>query len=948
MGVLEITNAHVDIAINRGAPITVMTTEVFRNMIYDPDSSNQLSDVFVVIFDEFHYMNDPDRGTVWEECVISCPSHIRILALSATMVTSYMAICVSHMTICMCQGNVEDIQGWFEWTHGPTSLVASDYRPVPLRYLFALKSGLLPLFRDPNSGPGAPNGVKKLKGNLEPGSVLNPSIVKLEEQALKKSLTRSTPTRPFRNPKPNAQALVPRFIDIAEDLHNLKLLPAIVFIFSRAGCEQAAKAIAQMRTKLLSEEDVRFVTQAIGLFAKNNPEIPIQKSVVVMLKAGVAVHHAGLIPVWKAFIEDLFNANKVKVLFATETLAAGVNMPARTTVISTVTKRINSEVVRLKTSQLLQMAGRAGRRGKDIEGTVVLMRSKFEDAKMSHNILTSRIDGIKSHFRTSYGLTIRLLETKSLEECRALIERGFSSYLLQKRNKGKVEDTFSAVDGYKDLLRRYTLQGARDYFKLIRRLEKERKNEEFQVERIKEADVDLVQAIADYMPLGIGLHLKNGESGFFLGDVKWGNNNANSGLGVISSAGDTILIVNKQHIRSFADTVDSLTVAQAQDLLDLVGEVSDWEEAVVPGCKKVALRGKYDMQVLHDSPKRLSAVERVLESRLLAEVKEPGSLAKQRTIIQTLEQELSLTAIEVDGTGSDVLDALKYAVAQKDPIGFVNSPSKTPQQTETFAWKMFKSVMAILHKYEALDGTTSTVLGQLVGSLSADNELWLALVLQRPKVIALSPAALAAVMCGVVTDGFKASNAFFRQKPSDSVEEAFSELADLAIELNMAQSEADVDFPINLCRESGGLIEQWVEGANWRDLCKDTSLDQGDVCRMLRRTVEVLRQIPMAYGINPTVAQTAYAAAALMDRFPVADFDPNVDMKERAGVGYGITGDSVDGEDSELDEDLLYDDDMKIGQEDDSDFLREVSVESIVNAVSNSSLDDLLDELEFK
>jgi superfamily II RNA helicase len=190
-------------------------------------------------------------------------------------------------------------------------------------------------------------------------------------------------------------------------------------------------------TKLLTTEETQYVTSAIAAFARANPEIPVTKQSVQMLRAGVGVHHAGLIPVWKAFIEDLFNANKVKVLFATETLAAGVNMPARTTVISTVTKRINSEVVKLKTSQLLQMSGRAGRRGKDVEGTVIVLRNRFEDVRMGHKILTSAVDGIKSHFKTSYGLTVKLLQTKTLDECRALIERGFGTYLLQQRVQKK-------------------------------------------------------------------------------------------------------------------------------------------------------------------------------------------------------------------------------------------------------------------------------------------------------------------------------------------------------------------------------------------------------------------------------------------------------------------------------------------------------------------------------
>lgn len=151
-----------DISINRGAPVTIMTTEVFRNMIYGEDCESQLSGLFAVVFDEFHYMNDPDRGTVWEESVISCPKHVRILALSATM------------------GNVGDIQGWISSIHGPTELIVSDHRPVPLRYLFAMSSGLFPLFRDPNAGPGGSSGVVKMKGVLDTGCTINPTILKLE------------------------------------------------------------------------------------------------------------------------------------------------------------------------------------------------------------------------------------------------------------------------------------------------------------------------------------------------------------------------------------------------------------------------------------------------------------------------------------------------------------------------------------------------------------------------------------------------------------------------------------------------------------------------------------------------------------------------------------------------------------------------------------------------
>jgi superfamily II RNA helicase len=133
----------------------------------------------------------------------------------------------------------------------------------------------------------------------------------------------------MKSVKVNPQSLIPKYSDVAEDLRVANLLPAIVFIFSRVGCEQAAQMVMQSKSRLLSSEEVTYVTQAITSFAKSNPEIPISRNMILMLKSGVAVHHAGLIPVWKSLIEDLFNANKIKVLFATETLAAGVNMPAR-------------------------------------------------------------------------------------------------------------------------------------------------------------------------------------------------------------------------------------------------------------------------------------------------------------------------------------------------------------------------------------------------------------------------------------------------------------------------------------------------------------------------------------------------------------------------------------------------------------------------------------------
>ena len=879
-----------DVAINRGAPITIMTTEVFRNMIYDEDSDNQLGNLFSVIFDEFHYMNDPDRGTVWEESIISCPPHIRILALSATM------------------GNVDEIKGWIESIHGPTELVASTYRPVPLRYLFATKHGFNALFKDPQSGPGAPKGISKSSRNkVDGGSVINPAIIKLEESAYKKAQQRSTSKgRPFKA-KANPQQLVARYEDVVTELHKADLLPAIVFIFSRAGCEQNAKLVMNAKVKLLTTVEEDYVKRAISNFARENPEIPISRGLVQMLQAGVAVHHAGLIPVWKEFIETLFNANKIKVLFATETLAAGVNMPARSTVISSVTKRVNSETIKLKTSQLLQMAGRAGRRGKDMQGTVVLMRNRFEDFKMGHKILTTDVDGIRSHFKTSYSLIIRLLQIKSEEECRALVERGFGSYQMQRRvEKNAAKEPDPDVEVYRSVLQKYSLLAAREYLKLSRRLEKECRNENFLIQKLVETEADLVNAIADYMPLGTGLHLRNGETGYFLGDVQIGSGDINRGYGVLTTS-KRIYIVRKEHIHSFAEADVAIAPRTAEALLTLVDAVKQWQEVKVKrGADYVGtpiLEGVVSPSALVETPTLNAALRSIDEASAFPEAQKelPGSVVKQQTIVRDLEAQVAALPISQEGNGELVLNALRYAAAQRDPVAFVSGGrdgANTDAPRDAYAWRMFQSVLGILRVSGAMEGTKATSLGQLIGSLTAENELWIAMVLKNSKVSELEPAAFAAIMCAVITDGYKASNAYIKDKPSDAAQEVLDELEELSWELKTQQQSSMVEFPVFLARDPGGLVESWVGGVSWRELCRNTSLDQGDLCRMLRRTLEILKQIPLAYGVDQKVADLASAAASRMNRFPVAEEDPEtLNPALTSGVGFGIGSSDVGDED---------------------------------------------------
>lgn len=310
-----------DTSINSDAPVVVMTTEVLRNSLYGSYRGPRLSKLFMVCFDEFHYMNDPDRGTVWEECIIGCPTDTRILALSATM------------------GNVNEVQRWISSVHGPTDLMTSTYRPVPLRYYHASKKGLLPFFADPHSGPGAVNGiVRDNLGNLNPKCLVNPAIVGKDRHDHNHHSGRRSPKgKPAKNSRHarhralqqawKDMSLADRstsFEKVVELLQKDDKLPAILFVFSRARCTSAAKEVFHSGITLLNPEERTYVTNTLIDFMKANPMIPVAQETVHCLQAGIGVHHAGLLPVWRKLIEQLFIENKIKVLFATETLAAGI------------------------------------------------------------------------------------------------------------------------------------------------------------------------------------------------------------------------------------------------------------------------------------------------------------------------------------------------------------------------------------------------------------------------------------------------------------------------------------------------------------------------------------------------------------------------------------------------------------------------------------------------
>lgn len=371
-----------DTSINRDAKIVVMTTEVFRNMLYGTtfgSVKDNLKDVKYVVLDEVHYMNDESRGTVWEESIIYCPTNIQIIALSATV------------------QNSSQLTDWINTVHSETKHVFTDFRPVPLRFYYYDSS--------------KPHTILPL---MTPTGALNS---KIKPESRYKYFNAKTQTK-------NQMA------DIVEVLHQKDMLPCIYFTFSRRKCDE--NALQCKKLELLTKEESIEIEKYIDEYLKDNMYL-FNSPQLELIKKGVAPHHAGLLPGLKNLIERLFQKGLIKVVFATETLAAGINMPARTTIISSISKRTDDGHRLLTANEFLQMSGRAGRRGMDEIGYVVIVGTPFQTPDEVYNLATSSSNPLESKFEPCYSMVLNLLQRFSLDEAKELILKTFGYFSSSDR-----------------------------------------------------------------------------------------------------------------------------------------------------------------------------------------------------------------------------------------------------------------------------------------------------------------------------------------------------------------------------------------------------------------------------------------------------------------------------------------------------------------------------------
>jgi ATP-dependent RNA helicase HelY len=387
-----------DTNINSDAEIMVMTTEVLRNMLYA--NSSTLLNLGAVVMDEVHYLADKFRGAVWEEVLIHLMESVQVISLSATV------------------SNAEEFGEWLGEIRGRTDVIVSEVRPIPLYQHVIIGNRLIDLFS-------------------EPGRV-NPEILGLERQALKRVRT----PRHRRDRFGNDEERLSRD-EVIEKLQRENLLPAITFIFSRAGCDAAVKQCLNAGIKLTNAEEriqiINTATQYTQNIAEEDLEVLGYREWLLALERGIAAHHAGLLPSFKAAVEDLFKRGLVKAVFATETLALGINMPARTVVLEKLTKWNGEGHVSITPGEYTQLTGRAGRRGIDIEGNAVVLWSPTVDSATAAGLASTRTYPLRSSFTPSYNMSINLIARFGKERARTSLESSFAQFQADRAVVGLVK-----------------------------------------------------------------------------------------------------------------------------------------------------------------------------------------------------------------------------------------------------------------------------------------------------------------------------------------------------------------------------------------------------------------------------------------------------------------------------------------------------------------------------
>lgn len=791
-----------DSSINADAQIVVMTTEVLRNMIYA--NSPALTSLGYVVMDEVHYLADRFRGAVWEEIILSLADSVQLVALSATV------------------SNVEDFGAWLQEVRGSFETVVSERRPVPLfqhvlvgRRLVDLFDGVAPTAMESPTSRAARVNHELLRVAKDESTRVRDDSRRPRGRSGRGKQRRGNfggDTHPrFQKRRPTSRS------EVAIVLDRANLLPAIYFIFSRAGCDAAVGQVLNSGVILTEPHEARLLGEiadkhAAGLSMEDLDALGYEDFRMALM-AGVAAHHAGQIPAFKAIIEEGFQTGALKLVFATETLALGINMPARTVVIEKLSKYNGESHADITAGEYTQLTGRAGRRGIDVEGHAVVLWQPGMDPRALAGLASRRTYPLKSSFAPSYNMAVNLMANMGRENARAMLDQSFSQFLTDKtvvqatRQDRRIKEDLSKlqdeIECHLGDFMEYA--GLRDE---LSRLEASSAKHR-RAERVAQTS----DSIASLMP----------------GDVIW----------VPKQGWSVALRTGQKPARGAQPWVQ--TISLDHTILRL--EAHDFPAPVVA-------HGRIRV------PKRFSVKERSDRRSLIAalgakieELDEPtfdDVLTDEAHAARIRELRAAIRAHDCHACE----DRERHAVAAAKVFRLRREAERNEASALGRANSLgvqFDRVCAVLEELDYLENDELTDAGRMLRRIYNELDLVAAEAIRRGILNELDPPQLGAVLSTLVYES-RPGRDILPRMPDGPSERAQSQLRDIWREVGVIERRHKMERGRDLDIGFAEGIWRWASGQEFAKVLRHSPLAPGDFVRWVRQVIDIAGQIAQAAG----------------------------------------------------------------------------------------------------
>jgi len=788
-----------DNSINPDAPVVVMTTEVLRNMIYGRSAA--LHGLGVVVLDEVHFLQDTYRGPVWEEVIIHLPPVVRLVCLSATV------------------SNAEELAAWMTTVRGPTAAVIEERRPVSLESLYLIgdrtaeRLHLLPTLVD-----GRPN----------------PEAHRLDSEAVRG-------VRGPRRTQARRKLYTPARLEVLDRLEEASMLPAITFIFSRNGCDEAARSVTAAGVRLTTgaERDrIReIVDEHVAALDERDLAVLGYGPFLAGLEAGVAAHHAGMIPPFKEAVEACFTEGLVKMVYATETLAVGINMPARTVVIEKLSKFTGDHHEFLTPGDYTQLTGRAGRRGIDERGFAIVLWSPFVPFDQVSALASSRSYQLSSAFRPTYNMTANLVRSYTRDEAHHLLNLSFAQYQAD-RHVVRIEARLERREAQLAELREQARSPFGD-------LDEYRRLREGAAPPPRNADA-IELALMRVRPGDI-LYVNRGRLVGRVAVLTASRRKGGMKLQVLTPSGISV----------------QLTARDFSDVPRVLGRI----ELPTPYAPN---RAQYQRQVARLLSRATVAGGTHRQSRPL-ERGDDGSIDHPVAQDPMLRERLR-AASQAERTAREVEDLRQRIQGRSQSVSH-----------------RFDRVLRILEAWGYVDGWELTDAGRRLAGFFHECDLLVVEAVRQGHLDGLDPAALAG-LASVFSYEHRSPDAppapWF---PSRDARKRWEAIESLAAELRYAEEEAGL--PVTRAPDPTfvALAHAWAAGQSFASVVEDEDLSGGDFVRTMKQLIDLLRQLALLAPVEETRAAARDAADRLFRGVVAAstaiDVDDEVDDAGRDREG---------------------------------------------------------------